>query len=91
MLIIYQFMVWWKNMAIRPKIINPNEQVITLIDFLRSYNNTIPESFPRASIAALKKYKDEHGNFFKDGDAWSLDLHRKKIMDWLPNNLKNNN
>lgn len=68
---------------------NPSETQTSLSDFLKSYNETIPQGFPRASETLLKKYKDEHTAFFKNGELWSLDLHRKKIMDWLPQNLKN--
>lgn len=71
-----------------PRKIRESEIQVTLADFLKLYNQGIPESFPRASAALLKKYKDEHTAFFKHGEMWSLDLHRKKVMDWLPYNLK---
>ena len=61
-----------------------SEKRMTLADFLKSYNKTLPEGFPRASTALLKKYKETHPLFFKHGDSWSLDEHRKKIVDWLP-------
>jgi hypothetical protein len=54
------------------------------MDFLKSYNDNIPPNFPQVSVALLQKYKSEHPAFFKQGEFWSLDLHRKKIMDWLP-------
>ena len=81
-------MVLLQLMKDYPKKINPSEIQVSLADFLKLYNETIPQSFPRASTALLKRYRDEHAAFFKNGDLWSLDLHRKKIMDWLPNNLK---
>ena len=59
---------------------------ISLADFLKSYNQNMPASFPRVSVAMLKKFKDEHPLLFKHGDSWSLDEHRKKIIDWLPLN-----
>ncbi|MDO8183464.1 MAG: hypothetical protein Q7T49_00560 [bacterium] len=68
---------------------NPNELAVTMAEFLKLYNQTIPPIFPRVSAGLLKKYKDEHTSLFKTDDLWSIDLHRKKIMDWLPNNLKN--
>ena len=71
-----------------PRKISPSEIQVPLVDFLKLYNQGIPESFPRASAALLQKYKDEHATFFKHGEMWSLDLHRKKVMDWLPYNLK---
>lgn len=75
-------------MKITPRKPSPSEAQISLADFLKSYNETIPSSFPQASIALLKKYKQEHLAFFKHGEMWSLDLHRKKVMDWLPHNLE---
>jgi len=61
-----------------------SELLVSLPDFLKSYNKTIPAGFPRASTALLKKFKDSHATLFKHGDLWSLDEHRKKIIDWLP-------
>jgi hypothetical protein len=59
---------------------------VSLLDFLKSYNKNIPENFPRASADLLRKFKESHPSFFKHGDLWSLDEHRKKIIDWLPLN-----
>lgn len=56
----------------------------SLADFLKSYNKNIPLGFPKASTALLKEYKNMHPLFFKHDDLWSLDEHRKKIIDWLP-------
>ena len=61
-----------------------SEMRISLADFLKSYNKNIPHGFPKASTALLKKYKDTHPLFFKHDNLWSLDEHRKKIIDWLP-------
>lgn len=63
-----------------------NEIQITLVDFLASYNQNMPASFPRASVALLKKFQETHSMLFKHGETWSLDQHRKKVMDWLPQN-----
>ncbi len=60
---------------------------IPLSEFLVSYNQTIPANFPAASVALLTKFKETHTELFKEGDLWSLDKHRKKIIDWLPGNL----
>lgn len=62
---------------------------ISLLEFLESYNRNIPKNsknFPQASVALLKKFKDAHSMLFKNGDFWSLDQHRKKVIDWLPRN-----
>ncbi len=59
---------------------------ISLLDFLKSYNQNMPPNFPRVSTALLQKFKDTHSILFKHGDLWSIDQHRKKIIDWLPLN-----
>ena len=61
-----------------------SEKRISLADFLKSYNKNLPTGFPKASSSLLKKFKETHPLFFKHGDLWSLDEHRKKIIDWLP-------
>ena len=55
-------------------------------DFLAFYNRNIPPQFPQATTALLNRFKEDHLSLFKNGDLWSLDQHRKKIMDWLPLN-----
>lgn len=61
-----------------------SEAQLSLADFLKSYNKNLPVNFPRSSVALLKKFKATHPLFFKHGDLWSLDEHRKKVIDWLP-------
>ena len=63
-----------------------SELQISLLDFLISYNQNIPTSFPQASVALLQKFKDTHSMLFTKSDLWSLDRHRKKVMDWIPAN-----
>lgn len=63
-----------------------SQMQISLSDFLESYNQNMPAGFPRATVPLLKKFKDEHSTLFKHGDSWSLDQHRKKLIDWLPLN-----
>ncbi len=65
---------------------DPSEVLLSLSDFLQSYNSTIPASFPQATESLLLKYKEEHQSFFKHKELWSLADHRKKIIDWLPLN-----
>ncbi len=65
-----------------------SEESLTLSNFLKSYNHVLPLEFPRASLALLREFKKTHDTLFKSGDAWSLDQHRKKVMDWLPSRLK---
>lgn len=65
-----------------------SEMEVSLPDFLESYNQNMPASFPRASIALLNKFKEMHAALFTHGDLWSLDKHRKKLIDWLPQYIK---
>jgi len=51
---------------------------------MEAYNKCIPAGFPRASVKALKQFQAVHSILFKNGDEWSIDKHRKKLMDWLP-------
>lgn len=65
-----------------------SEVRMPLADFLKSYNKGLPSGFPRSSTILLKKYKELHPLLFKHGDLWSLDEHRKKILDWIPQELE---
>jgi hypothetical protein len=67
-----------------------NEVHISLSEFLKSFNLHMPEGFPRVTIILLQKFRESHeGLFLKSGEFWSLDLHRKKLIDWLPRNMEN--
>ena len=59
-----------------------SEQSRSLTDFLKLYNENLPGAFPRASAALLKEFRVNHADLFR-ADTWSLDLHRKRVMDWL--------
>ena len=60
-----------------------SEKTHSLAEFLKLYNENLPLNFPRASAALLEEFKSTHKNFFKTDNLWSLDSHRKKVMDWL--------
>lgn len=64
-----------------------SEKKHSLVEFLALYNDGLPLEFPRATAALLAEYQNRYGGQFKDG-LWSLGLHRKKFMDWLPGYLK---
>ena len=68
-----------------------SELPIKAQDFLRSYNQNLPEQFPRASLATLKEFRKAHPGLFKVADVWTLEQHRKKMMDWLPQYLRSLN
>lgn len=65
------------------KKIDVSQIQLTLPDFLKSFNKNMPGHLPQATAELLQKFKDEHRSFFKHGDMWSLDEHRKRIVDWL--------
>lgn len=52
-------------------------------EFLKLYNENLPTAFPQASTALLREFRSANPNLFKPGSDWSLDIHRKKVMDWL--------
>lgn len=60
-----------------------SEKSLSFADFMKSYNEGLPSQFPRASLALLREFRKLHSTLFKDGNSWSLDQHRKKVMDWL--------
>ena len=65
-------------------ILKQNQTKTTPEVFLEAYNKSIPESFPKASTKSLKAFQAAHPAIFKSGGEWSIELHRKKLMDWLP-------
>ena len=72
----------------KPQELKPSEIRVTASDFLVSYNQNIPEGFPKVSVSLMKKFKEEHPLLFRHDDLWSLDQHRKKLIDWLPRNVE---
>ncbi len=60
-----------------------SEKPLSFSDFLKSYNENLPLEFPRASLALLREFKKVNAPLFKNDGPWSLDQHRKKVMDWL--------
>lgn len=61
-----------------------SEKKLTLKEFLASYNQDLPPGYPRASAAYLADFIGTHPELFKEKNVWSLDKHRKRVMDWLP-------
>ena len=59
-----------------------SEESHTLIEFHKLYNEGLPLAFPQVSVAQLEEFRKTHASFFR-ANVWSLDLHRKKVMDWL--------
>lgn len=68
--------------------IKESEKRISISDFLESFNKNMPKGFPHVTPALLKKFQEAHAALFKgDATTWSLDQHRKKLIDWLPRNI----
>jgi hypothetical protein len=67
-----------------------SEKRVSLKEFLAFYNAGLPPEYPKASLPLLRKFVSTHPELFKHGDAWSLDQHRKKVMDWLPAYIRAN-
>lgn len=66
-----------------------SEKKLSLAEFLKAYNANLPEVFPPATKGLLKAFTEKYPDFFKNGiDEWSLDQHRKRLMDWIPNYLR---
>lgn len=65
----------------------PNETLLTAAEFLESYNKNMPEGYPHVTLVILEKFKEAHPSLFKNNSAWTLDLHRKRMIEWLPQNI----
>jgi hypothetical protein len=68
----------------KPDEFKKNELKTPLLAFLESYNQSIPADFPHPSVKILKAFQELHPALFKSSDEWSIDKHRKRLMDWLP-------
>jgi len=64
-------------------IVDKNLLPTPMAAFARSYNENIPDSFPRATLKALREFELLHPSLFKKSHEWIIDRHRKKLMDWL--------
>jgi len=51
--------------------------------FVQYYNKNIPDAFPRATLKALEKFQALYPSLFKENSEWTVNRHRKKLMDWL--------
>ncbi|MBU1292747.1 hypothetical protein KJ819_01620 [Patescibacteria group bacterium] len=60
------------------------EKQLSMPAFLEAYNEDLPEQFPKATAELLVEFKKQNTALFKQVRTWSLDQHRKKVMDWLP-------
>jgi hypothetical protein len=68
-----------------------SEKKLSMKEFGVFYNQGLPTGYPPVTNSLLKTFSTTNPQFFKhDTDEWSLDQHRKKVMDWLPSYLRNN-
>ncbi len=72
------------NMIRKKDVLRQNQIGTPLLIFMASYNASIPVDFPHPSAKILKAFQALHPTLFKHGDEWSIDKHRKRLMDWLP-------
>lgn len=71
-----------------------NQAHTTIEVFMKAYNQTLPQGFPVVSVSMLKKFQEIYPALFsvkggsasggKNKEEWSIEKHRKKLMDWLP-------
>jgi len=69
-----------KTKEIKPDV---NSIKTNVVDFVSYYNLNIPKSFPRASLESMEKFRAAYASLFSGADDWSIEKHRKKVMDWL--------
>lgn len=65
-----------------------SEKVLTMKEFLAYYNDGLPEEYPHATTPMLKAFTVACPHLFKRDGEWSLDQHRKRVMDWLPAHVR---
>ena len=56
---------------------------MTLEEFMNYYNDNTPVAMPRATKDALKEFQTSHATLFDEGGLWTIDKHRRRVMDWL--------
>lgn len=65
-----------------------SEKLLSLKEFLTAYNTDLPASFPKASHQLLTEFKAAYPGLFKNNESWTLAQHRKRVMDWLPQQIE---
>lgn len=70
-----------------PDYIPPHERMMTEEEFMESFNKNMPSGYPHVTKDILTKFKAIHPGLFKGNGSWSLDTHRKRMIEWLPQNV----
>ena len=65
----------------------PNLVPMTSVEFIESYNANMPHGYPHVSLEILEKFKLAHPNLFRNEGIWTLEQHRKRMIEWLPQNI----
>ncbi|MBI4134659.1 MAG: hypothetical protein HY471_00925 [Candidatus Sungbacteria bacterium] len=60
-----------------------NQNTTSLLIFMESYNKSLPSGFSPVSAKELKEFQASRPSLFRNKDEWSIDKHRKRLMDWL--------
>lgn len=60
---------------------------MTDAEFMESFNHNMPDGYPLVTIEIMEKFKLAHPTLFKGRSRWNLDQHRKRMIEWLPQNL----
>lgn len=65
----------------------PNEVPLSATEFKESFNQNMPAGYPHVTLEIMDKFRFAHPNLFKKPNVWTLDLHRKRMIEWLPQNI----
>lgn len=66
----------------------PYERIMTEAEFMESFNQNMPDGYPHVTLEILARFRAAHPSLFTDKNAWSLDRHRKRMIEWLPHNIQ---
>ncbi|MCX5748661.1 MAG: hypothetical protein NTZ10_00220 [Candidatus Saganbacteria bacterium] len=60
-----------------------DESKMSTKQFVRWYNDNVPEDFPKSSVESMDDFKKKHHGLFRGRRKWQIDRHRKHVMNWL--------
>ncbi|MEK7148169.1 MAG: hypothetical protein AAB758_02625 [Patescibacteria group bacterium] len=69
-----------------PNAVLVHEMPMSAAEFMESFNKNMPEGYPHVTISILERFQQAHLSLFKSRNTWSLDQHRKRMIEWLPQN-----
>jgi len=79
------FSLWYNLVVIDKEKIEEDASLVESSTrvFVGYYNKNIPDAFPRATFKALEEFQAVYPSLFKENREWTINKHRKKLMDWL--------